>query len=630
MARATTDGNCIIIHTQWIEKDLVGQIPGAHHNGRSNWWEAPLTWAVWQQLRGVFAATLQVDELLAEWARAEYANRVAPARQLREQLACEGDTTWRPYQLADIAFIRAAGDCCIANEPGTGKTVTITTVARTYHFDESRSALPMLVIAPNSVKTHWEKHFAKWFPEATVYKVTGGAVGRRKILESAMGDPNATVIINIEAVRLHSRLEHYGSIRLLRCAECMPRNAVEADLVPTSRCEVHRKELNDIPFKTVVLDEAHRIKAPSAKQTRAVWQIMHESTVRHRWALTGTPIANHVGDLWSIMHGVCREEYPVKTKFVDRYALFTWDNGGNLAISDIRPDTRDELFAFLDPRFRRMLKAIVLPQLPPKVWAMREAPMIPKQEKAYREMEKQLYTRLEDGSLLLVTNNLTKNTRLLQFASSYAEIEKPDPEDPESWIVRLKEPSSKVDVLEEIIEENEGRSILVSAPSKQLINIAAERIMHPKDKKKRGQPVALITGDISPYERDIHLANFQAGLVKILMFTAAGGEGLDMTAADTLVRMQRSYSLLGNIQTIGRFDRIGAEHHECLNIIDIIAPGTVEEDQLERLREKEQRLESIVRDRAALARAGLSTHALDSEYAQLMASSLLPTAQEAS
>src|SRR5690606_32447763 len=103
-----------------------------------------------------------------------------------------------------------------------------------------------------------------------------------------------------------------------------PPGRVPSPVTPT-RCEVHSKELNEMPFQTVILDEAHRIKEPTAKQTRACWQVMTAPDVKQVWALTGTPIANHVGDLWSIMHGVAPHEYTSKSEFVDRYAQFTWN-----------------------------------------------------------------------------------------------------------------------------------------------------------------------------------------------------------------------------------------------------------------------------------------------------------------
>jgi SNF2 family DNA or RNA helicase len=240
----------------------------------------------------------------------------------------------------------------------------------------------------------------------------------------------------------------------------------------------------------------------------------------------------------------------------------------------------------------------------------------------YDELEEQMFTRTDSGQLLLTTNNLVKNLRLLQIASSSAEVEvipSEDPLVPDEWKVTLVEPSSKIDILVEVIEENEGRSLVASAMSRQLIELAAARL----DKLKI--PHVLITGNVSEYDRRENLQLFQSGRVKVLLFTSgAGGTGVDMTAADTLVRLQRSWSMLENVQTLGRIDRIGAEVHSSLNVIDVIAPDTVELDQLQKLREKEERFETIVRDRVALAAAGLDTTGLDTEYTIMMGSSLLP------
>jgi SNF2 family DNA or RNA helicase len=246
----------------------------------------------------------------------------------------------------------------------------------------------------------------------------------------------------------------------------------------------------------------------------------------------------------------------------------------------------------------------------------------------YDELEEQMYTRTDEGQLLMTTNNLVKNIRLIQLASSSAEIEiitemnQQTGEDEEELKVTLIEPSSKIDVLEEVLEEYEGKPVVVSAMSRQLIELAAERLT------KHGISHALYTGKTNEFERERNLQEFQAGHVRVLLFTLqAGGVGIDMTAADTMIRLQRSYSMLDNVQGLGRVDRIGAEKHDSLNIVDIIAPGTVEEDQLERIREKEERLESITRDRLALSQAGQSTHAFDSEYALIMSSSVLPPMQ---
>jgi len=613
-ARLNEDQSVIVIEALWAEKDLVQAIPGSRYSGKRERWEVPLSWATCQQLAGIFGANLTVSDDLRDWTHHEYESRVKEALALRDVTHMDGNPLWRPYQLADIAWLRVAGSCLLANEPGTGKTVSTSTAARMFHL-EDLSALPMLVVCPNSVKVHWALHLMKWFPEAHPYIITGGAVGRRKVFDQALGDPLAAVIINIESVRIHSRLAPYGSIRFVRCLE----HGGEDPNVKPSRCDAHPKELNSFGFKTVVIDEAHRIKDPSSKQTRACWYLMHNDLTLRCWALTGTPLANHIGDLHAVMHGVEPSEYMARSKFLDRYALFTWMTAGGLGISDVNPATKDELFRFLHPRMRRMLTAIVNPDLPPKVFSTRTCEMTPKQKKAYDDMKKHMYTRLDDGSLLVTTNNLAKNIRLVQLASSYAEIEMEDPADSKTWTVRLREPCPKVDVLEEVIEENETRSIAVCAMSRQLIEIAAARL------EAKGHRCVQITGAVGEWDRQRNLEDFQARRARILLFTLqAGGTGIDMTAADTLVRLQRSYSMLDNVQALGRVHRIGSEIHSRINIIDIITPGTVEDDQLDRLREKEERLESIVQDRVALAKAGRSIASLDSEYTMITGSSLLP------
>ena len=619
----TKRGQRIIIHTTYAEKDVVRQIPGVKWDQDALAWTLPIAWAPFVQMQGVFGANLRPSQELADWAWEEYNTRIKPALDARDALEAAGDhTTWRPYQLADVNFMLIAGDCTIGNEPGTGKTVSTLTAARALHYARG-SALPMIIICPNTVKHHWEKHFERWFPEAVPYLLPSGAAKKRKILEEAATDPNAAVIINIEAVRLHSRVGAYGSIRLARCQECFrAQDWVDLDQeiiavpVPPSRCDVHSKELNEIPFQTAVIDEAHRIKDPAAKQTRACWQVLHGRDIQQRWALTGTPLANHVGDLWSVMHGVSPIEYTAKSEFVDRYAQFTYNVHGTMDISDVRPDTREELFRFLDPRFRRMLKAVVLPQLPPKVWTTYEVELTPKQRKMYDEIETQLFARDDHGNMLIATNNLVKNMRLIQLASSTCEIEytgEVDDRGNDLWKVNLVNPSSKIDALIEAVSDFEGHSVCVSAFSKKLIDLAASRL------EEKGISCVKITGGINEWDRKENLRRFQEKRVRVILFTlGAGGVGVDMTAGSVMIRLQRSYSMIENVQGLGRFDRIGSEVHDSLYIVDVIAPGTVEDDQLERLRIKEDRLETIVRDRAALARAGLDASQLELEYQSII------------
>lgn len=528
-----------------------------------------------------------------------------------------------PFQEAGVQFLVRASDALLADEMGTGlgKTIQTLSALRALH-QLDRNAFPALIVCPNSVKQHWANHVPMWLPEATAHVIRGKPAERRRQLAEAREDDSAVVIMNFEQMRLHSRLAPYGSVRLVRCRDCDPVGGDERKRAST--CEVHPKELNDFEFRTCVLDEAHRVKDPKAKQTRAIWQVFHAGTVQRRWALTGTPIANHAGDLWSTMHTVAPRDFPTRSKFLDRYALMTWNSFGTAEVTGLNPATRSELFTFLDPRLRRVTKSLVLPQLPPKTRITHTVEMDTKQQRVYEEMQTGLVSQLPDGSLLVARSSLVAQTRLLQLASSMCEIDRgDDPEDPASWQVEPCEPSPKVTALLDILSDlgvradpavgAERPSVAVATDQRRLLELASARL------EKEGIDHVLITGKVPEAVRAVNLQRFQSGEVPVLLFTyKAGGVGLDMTRAATLVRLQRSWSLVDNRQGEDRVHRIGSEQHGTVTIIDVVTAGTIEEVQMLRLSEKLQRLEEITRDRERLVAAGASTASLDDEEAQLL------------
>jgi SNF2 family DNA or RNA helicase len=604
----------IEVTTSWNEKELIKEIPGSRWNVDGRTWTVPLGWAQCVILKGVFAHDITFGDELTKWGWTELEQRVTPALglRLRTELPPEYadhavglDPRMYDFQTTGSVFIDVAGDVLLGDEMGTGKTIQALAA-----LSMREDCLPALVICPNSTKYNWERETRDWLPTAEPITVSGSAAEKQRALKRAIGLPNAVVIVNIESVRSFSRMAGYGSIRLKRCREC-DKSHGDPNL-KASACEVHEKELNRLPFKTVIVDEAHRIKDPHAKQTRACWAVGHQKSVLRRWALTGTPLANHPGDLWSLLHFIAPYEHPTKSRFVDRYCLSAWNAYGGLDIVGVNPTHKKEFFAILDPRFRRMPKALVLPQLPDKVRQWRHVDMTPKQAKAYRELESSLITRLDTGELLVAPNNLAAQTRLLQLSSSYCTLE-PDPTSTFGTHVILCEPCPKVDALVEIADDLGDRPFVACAQSKQLIMLAARRF----DKLKI--PYGLITGDQSEYERDLALRRATAGELRAILFTVqAGGTGLTMTFADTIVFLQRSWSMIANVQSEDRVHRIGSEIHESINVIDVLTRGTVEERQLVRLYDKFTRLEEINRDKVTLLAHGKGIESLVAEEERIM------------
>lgn len=598
--------NRIAVHVAWSEKEAIKAVPGASWDSNDKLWYTPATWAACVQLRGIFNAALTVGPELTAWTWREYNKRIQPAMALRTQVDRELSTDDKryPYQACGIDFL-ALSSALLGDDVGLGKTMQALCAI------DAADALPALVICPNSVKLSWAAQASQWFPKATTYVVHGSAAQRLKILKTAHSDPTALVIINLEALRQLSRLSGFGNTALRKCREC-DRHGEEK--LTAARCEVHPKILNTFAFRSIILDEAHRIKDPRSKQTRAVWAMGRPASVQRRWALTGTPIANHIGDLWSIMHFIAPDEWPTKSRVIDRYALTAWNPFGGIDIVGVRPETREEFYKILDPRFRRTPKQLVLTQLPDVIRSTHWVEMTKKQHTVYKELERDLITVMDNGEVCIAPNHLQKSLRLLQFASTYADVTWVDvphdvtkldalgmcPHCPthRKMNVVLTEPSPKLDALEEILVDHGNRPIVVAAESRQLIELAAARLAKSKI------PYGLITGAVDEYDRQRNIQRFRNDEIRVLMFTAkAGGTGVDgLQHSGTLVVLQRPWSMIENLQLEGRVNRIGSEKHAAINIIDIVTHSTVEETALfPRLREKLEQLELINRDRARLA-----------------------------
>jgi SNF2 family DNA or RNA helicase len=597
-AEITAAGDRILVRCDYRSKELVRMVPGRKWEDKDRVWTVPLSWGACQALRGVFGDRLEIGPQLAAWANQDYATRVAPALQLRQSMElpaahpylsylarveaslAEGGFRLFPHQKTGALFLLSANDALLSDGLGSGKTATCVTALRTL-FESGADCLPVLVICPKAVMTHWEREINRLFPQLIVSVVTGAAGKRQKALQPGMH----VYIMAWDNVRRHSRLAPYGSYRLKHCQECDPEEKGKR-----ATCERCPKELNEIGFKTIIADEAHKQKDPAAKMTRALWAVQHGPTVTRRWSLTGTPIANHPGDIWAPMHGIAADDFGGRTQFVDRYGLLSWNEFGGLDIVGIRPDTKDEFFRVLDPRFRRMPKEVILPHLPPKLYQERLLEMSSDQKKAYRQMEEHLIAELAEGRLI-ATNPLAQLTRLMQFASATAYLN-------EDGSVKLVDPSCKVDELMVILEELGDDPLVVSSESRLLIELAAARL------REAGITHSLIVGGQSVEERQRAIDDFQEGRVRVNMFTLkAGGVGLTLTRAGHLVRLQRSYSAIDNLQGEDRVHRIGSERHTHVAIIDLVAQDTVEEtSQKMALFSKAERLEEVVRDRDALRR----------------------------
>lgn len=576
----------VVINAEWRFKELCKSLPGAKWDTKLSVWTVPLSWATCLALRSTFRNDLIIGPKLTDWATNELANRITPANTLRDLETLEdlSNADLFPHQRAGVAFLKTARRALLADEPGLGKTAQAIRALKAFK-DSGEDIFPALVVCPNTLKKNWKREFVKWWPDVNVQVIKGSAGQRRKQFE----EPADVYVINWEGLRTHSRLAGYGSIALARCQSCGGHD----EKVSENRCEVHPRELNNIDFKAVIADEIHRSKEAKSKQTRALWAATGDADIR--FALTGTPIANDVLDLWSILHWLSPNEWPSKTRWVDRMINTMLNAFGGMMVLGVKPHMEQEFYAAINPRMRRMLKAKVLPWLPEMMFERRDVEMSTKQKKAYDQMRDMMIAELEGGEALTAPSALTQTIRLLQFASSYAEMATNETTGEIKAV--LADPSCKVEALMDDIKNGDfgNDSVAVCAVSRQLIYLLSAALT--KEDIRHG----LITGSQSEDERQQAVDDFQAGKIKWILFTAqAGGVGITLTAARRLIMLQRPWSLVDHKQALDRVHRIGSEIHDSIIVTDYVTEGTIEERVIQVLETKADNFEQIVRDKDKL------------------------------
>lgn len=582
----------IWLDSEWRWKDQIRSIPGTKFDSTRSQWRLPCSWSGCLAMRATFGGELVLGPELQDWATRERKERIDPCLAIREATDwTAGDPKLYWWQRSGAEFIARGKRVLIADDPGAGKTAT--TIRGLAQLQaEGHNVFPVLVICPTSVKRSWAREFEMWWPGLKTQVVKGTTVQRRKQLAT----PAHVYVMNIESVRTHSRLAPYGSTALKKCVK----HGGEDPKVTDTACHVHEKELNKMTFGSVVMDEAHRIKDGKAVQTRAIKAAVGDTPIRV--ALTGTPIANDVTDLWSILNFLDPVEFPSRTRWVERYVEGMLNAFGGFVVLGIKSLARGEFDGMLNPRMRRMAQETILTFLPPIVYERRDCEMSPKQAKAYKTMSDEMEAELEDGSKAMGFSPIMQSKYLLQFASSYAEVEIEETVDEYGFSKMkqraiLKEPSAKLDAFMEDIDMFGKEQVAVMAVSRQLLELLSARL--EKAKIKHG----MITGATTEDERQQAIDDFQEGKIQFILFTsAAGGTGVTLTAARYLCRLQIPFSFIDYKQSLARVRRIGSERHENIIVVDYVTEGTLDEHVFEVVGKKEQNFEDVVKDQDALLR----------------------------
>jgi SNF2 family DNA or RNA helicase len=581
-------GKVALRNTRQIHNDILSEIPGNHFKGRgADYWEFPLTWVTLVCLTRSFPDITLSDPLRA-WAE-NYWAWLEPIVKLRtgqgeeyvtdellEQFAAIMPASRSPltpvkrrYQVSGALLLATAKRFVLLDELGMGKMTEAGTALSLY--PDTR---PALIVAPASTLYSWQKELAVFGLDSTI--LDGDASRRRKVFASFDGD-DGIMICSYGILPKHSRVQGYGNITL---------------------SDEHRtpKELNEIGWATTCADEVHRAKSAKAVQTRALWAVSDRS--EYRWGLTGTPIEGSPMDFWTILHYIDPVSWPSSVRFRDRWVDHSPSIWGGFEIHGMREDRLDEWEAVSQSFWRKKSAE----GLPPVAEEVRYCELKGRHLKAYKDMEKQLMAEVgEENVVLFAQNHMVKAGRLKQMAQSFIEADYTDTGEFDDegepiidTIVTPIEPSPKLDLLFDTLQDYEGTPCLIWFDSVKFMRLAQARF------DKANTEYMVIDGSMDAKDRNHAVECFQAGKVDILLLSiSAASEGITLTRAPLSIDVERSWSLIKEDQKARRNLRIGSEIHDEIRRVVLITKDTIEEDQHEELAKKRDQRDQVVSPFAA-------------------------------
>jgi len=468
---------------------------------------------------------------------------ISPPKTLQAEL--------RPYQqegLAWLGFLRAHGfGGVLADDMGLGKTVQ----ALAHILVEKRARRldrPALVVAPRSALHNWRVEAERFAPSLRVAVYHGP--GRAAVLDKTL------------------------------------------DLVVTTFALLQRdSELTDKPWHMVILDEAQVIKNP----TTAVATAARRLDARQRLCLTGTPMENHLGDLWSLFAFVSPGLLGTKKSFDAVYRRPI--EGGDAA-------RLAALSARVAPFMLRRTKAEVLTDLPPKTEQVLSIPMEQGQRDLYESvrlaMEKRVRDALVDRGLarshVVVLDALLK----LRQACCHPKLVKV------ATAKKAKAQSAKTSRLLDMLSEltGQGRRTLVFSQFTSMLDLLRPLL---DDRNIRHQS---ITGRTRKRQEVVEA--FQAGGCDVLLISLkAGGTALNLTAADTVIHYDPWWNPAVEAQATDRAYRIGQT--QPVTVVKMVCEGSVEERVLELQARKASLTRALQEGAERRSQGGLALDAKDVE-----------------
>ncbi|WP_332871363.1 DEAD/DEAH box helicase [Rhodoferax ferrireducens] len=424
----------------------------------------------------------------------------------------------RPYQQQGVNWLQFLREHSLggilADDMGLGKTLQ-TLVHIQIEKDAGRLTHPALIIAPVSLMGNWQRETERFCPQ-------------------------------LRCLVLHGKERH-------AVADSM--GQFDVVIAPYSLLQRDRERWLEAQWHLVVLDEAQNIKNASTHAAQVVGQLQ----TRHRLCLSGTPMENHLGEIWSLFHFLMPGFLGSQTRFKELFRTPIEKQGD--------PDRLTQLRARITPFMLRRTKAVVANELPPKVETVMRVELSGKQADLYETIRLGMEKTVREA---LTTKGLAKSQITILDALLKLRQVCCDPQLLKLEAAKTVKTSAKLEQLMEMLPEMlaEGRRILLFSQFTSMLTLIEAEL------KKRNLPWVKLTGQSQ--KRDALIEQFTSGQVPLFLISLkAGGVGLNLPQADTVIHYDPWWNPAVEAQATDRAHRIGQT--QSVFVYKMVAQGTIEE-----------------------------------------------------
>jgi SNF2 family DNA or RNA helicase len=458
------------------------------------------------------------------------------------------------HQISGIRQMMGMRNVLLADDMGLGKSLQAITVAVGDVIRETNGkpwAEKIIIIAPITLKGNWSDEFDKF--TRIPHLILGQTI-----------DPK-----NPERLKALTPAKRAEQI-----AEFANQTGPRVLITNYEQIDKHLADLNKIGFDIAIFDEAHYLKNPSAKRTKAC----HRLRANRYFMLTGTPMLNQVHELWGILHLVDPVAYPKFGTFRSRYCVF----GGFQDKQIIGVKNEKELQERLNRVMIRRLKKDVL-DLPEVQTIVKRIDLSDEQRRLYDKVESEMQIPIAgQADPSEIENALTKLLRLKQICGT-------------TLAFTGNDDSAKLDLaIEDALEVTKTGKLVVFTQFRDVQEAFCERL----DKAAPSIPIWELNGSVPQHDRQPVVRAWGESNVNgvIVCMLQVAGVGLNMTAARTGMFLDKLWTPGMNQQAVDRLHRIGQSETQAVQILEYHMKGTVETRVEQILKTKSKLFGTIVND----------------------------------